>query len=231
VGGLAAFGLLVPALFLGWDRHTQLLDSWSKQMVQPYVQSGEVFYTEHKNQSLPGVVMRLATRSPSFTEYRGLDRFPVAYHNLLSLPPAQAQWIIRGAMLAFVLDVVVACRTPRDERIGWRLPAEFGIVFLGMLLFSERTWKHHAVTLLLPWTALLVAEITTPGRHMLPALAGSLAAGLMLLTTDGIVPEPWADVPEIYGVHLAIHLLLLLALAAILIEDARRRRLEPEEAP
>jgi len=227
--GLATFGLLVPALFLGWARNAELLASWTRQMVQPYVQTGAVFYTEHKNQSLPGVVMRLTTRSPSFTAYRGLERIPVAYHNLANLPPAQAQWVVRGAMLAFVAVVLAACRTPRDERPGWRLPAEFSIIFLGMLLFSERTWKHHAVTLLLPWTVVLYALATVPRRQTLAAASAGLAGCLLLVTTDGIVPEPWADLPEVYGVHLAIHLLLLAALAALLIGNARPLRPQPEE--
>ena len=59
----------------------------------------------------------------------------------------------RPAELALQVLVLFACRTPRDDRVGWRLPAEFSVIFLGMLLFSERTWKHHAVTLLLPWAA------------------------------------------------------------------------------
>ena len=228
LGGLVVFALLVPTLFLGWERTTELLTSWTKQMVQPYVQSGEVFYTEHKNQSLPGVVMRLTTRSPSFTTYRGLDRVPVAYHNFLDLPPAQAQWLIRGGMLAFVVLVLFACRTPRDDRVGWRLPAEFSVIFLGMLLFSERTWKHHAVTLLLPWAALLTALVAASRPQTFAAVCACVAGALMLVTIDGIVPEPWSDLPEVYGVHLVLHLLLLAALAAVLI-DARRP--QPEDAP
>src|SRR5437762_12357552 len=37
---------------------------------------------------------------------------------------------------------------------GWPAAAEFALIVLGMLLFSERTWKHHCVTLMLPFGVL-----------------------------------------------------------------------------
>ena len=46
------------------------------------------------------------------------------------------------------------CRTPARTGLGWRLAAEFSLVVLGMLIFSERTWKHHCVVLILPFSVL-----------------------------------------------------------------------------
>ena len=41
-----------------------------------------------------------------------------------------------------------------DVRRGWRLAAEYSLILVGMLLFSERTWKHHCVTLVLPFAVI-----------------------------------------------------------------------------
>src|SRR5262249_24956563 len=62
--GLSLFLFLVPGLFLGMGRNTQLLVSWYDCMVKPYVVSGEVT-TDHLNQSLPGLIYRWFTESPS----------------------------------------------------------------------------------------------------------------------------------------------------------------------
>jgi alpha-1,2-mannosyltransferase len=57
-----------------------------------------------------------------------------------------------------------------------------------MLLFSERTWKHHDVTLLLP-VALLVYYLATcrPGQRVRAYLVGSLALVQMTLTWTGVL--------------------------------------------
>ena len=77
----------------------------------------------------------------------------------------------------FALLVVWVCRTPTTPREGWRLSAEFSIVLLGMLLFSERTWKHHCVTLVLPFAVICYYLATcSPGKGLRVYLIGSLAA-------------------------------------------------------
>ena len=65
---------------------------------------------------------------------------------------------------------------------------EFSVVVLGMLLFCERTWKHHCVTLLLPFTVPVVSE-----EWMKPATearirdeAGSLPRGRHDVTETGM---------------------------------------------
>ena len=65
-----------------------------------------------------------------------------------SAPPAQSA--STNGTAAFGLAVVLLCRAPSTERCGWRFAAECGLILLGMLLLSERTWKHHAVTLIIP---------------------------------------------------------------------------------
>src|SRR5262249_17996083 len=128
------------------EPNARYLHSWVDKMVVPYVVRGEV-WSEHNNQSLPGLAARLLTHSPSFSTYVD-DRYtPLEYHNFVTLDPKPARWVVRGFMGMFALLVVWACRTPTTQRASWRMAAEFGLVVLGMLLFSERTWKHHCVTL------------------------------------------------------------------------------------
>src|SRR5207245_2883463 len=107
--------------------------------------------SEHPNQSLPGVAQRLLTHSPSFSAYGNGSYTPTEYHNFLAVSSADARWIVRIAQIGFALLIAVLCRTPAAERGGWRLSLEFALIFLGMLIFSERTWKHHCVMLAMPF--------------------------------------------------------------------------------
>src|SRR5262245_38556862 len=70
----------VPALFLGWDKNVEYIGSWMNQMVRPFIVDGFVT-SEHNNQSLPGVVYRLLTHSPSFVKYVNDVWTPDVYHN------------------------------------------------------------------------------------------------------------------------------------------------------
>ena len=70
-----------------------------------------------------------------------------------------------------------------------RLLGEFALVVLTMLFVSERSWKHHYVTVLLPITY-LVAEFFSPrlGRRGRTAiiLAWAVSFGLMASTSPEI---------------------------------------------
>jgi hypothetical protein len=177
---------LVPALRLGWHGNQQQLLSWYQGMVEPYLVAGKVT-SEHVNQSLPGLVFRLLTHSPSFITWAGDVETPARYHNVLSLPPESAKWLLKGCMGLFALLFVLVCRTPTRTRQGWRLAAEMGLVVLGMLLFSERTWKHHCVTLMLP-VAVLCHRLAylKPRSAEWWAVAAPLAAAVALTILPGL---------------------------------------------
>lgn len=218
--GLVLFLVVVPGCFLGMGRNLDLLSSWYEQMVQPYVFGG-VITTDHNNQSLPGLMFRLVTRSPSFSTYVNNQYTPVDYHNVLSLEPSLARWIIKGCMAVFVGLVVWKCRTPTQPRPGWRLPAEFSLVVLGMLLFSERTWKHHCVTLVLPFAVLVYGlAVLRPGKRMRAWIIATLAAvALLMLTTSTSLFEGWegaAKMAQVYGAYVWAYLLLIAALVGLL---------------
>ena len=215
--GLLLFLIVIPGFRLGFERNLTLLGHWSDNMVAPFVVQGAVT-SDHLNQSLPGLVFRLATHSPSGHDPLGLKP---EYANFASLDLRQAGWLVKGCMLAFAGLVVCSCRTPTQSRQGWRLAAEYSLVVLGMLLFSERTWKHHCVTLMLPF-AVLTYYLAT--RRPRPLLGGYLIASLVvavvlmsLTSTPGLSGfDQLAKKAEIYGAYVWAYVVLAAALASLL---------------
>ena len=194
----------VPGLCLGWDENQKQVGSWYREMVYPFVVEGKVT-SEHNNQSLPGLVSRLATHSPSFSTYINGVYTPTEYDNLVELSPAGSRWLVKGCMALFALVVVWRCRAPTQPRQGWRLSAEFGFILLGMLLFSERTWKHHCVTLVLPFAVVCYHLAAQPmSRWLRASVIGGLAAValLMISTSSGVFADDSAkaaDVSDLFG--------------------------------
>lgn len=228
--GMGLFLWVVPGCFLGMGHNARLLGSWYDGMIKPFVVDG-VVTTEHINQSLPGLVYRLCTHSPSALRYENDRPVPECYHNLLDLDPARARWIVKACMALFAGLMVWCCRTPTTPRRGWRLAAEFGLVVLGMLLFSERTWKHHCVTLVLPFAVIgyyLGACRPRPGLRRY--LIGSLAAALLLIfSTDFFWNDarvPSVKLSQVYGAYVWANLVLVAALVVLL-----RTREEPVKGP
>jgi hypothetical protein len=233
----AAAGLLlflwpgvVPDFVLGHEYNQRLVASWYGEMVRPFVLDGRVT-SEHNNQSLPGLVARLATHSPSFSTFVQDVYTPTHYDNLLDLDPRSAHWIVKGCMALFALLVAWTCRTP--ERGGWRSAAEFSVVLIGMLLFSERTWKHHCVTLIVPFAVVCYyLAACKPGRVLGGYLVLSLALAMLLIatTSTGLTDEKvsekgpaslFAKQAQVYGAFVLADLVLLAALAALLRRQSR----------
>ncbi len=249
--GLILFLLLVPGLFLGMNRNLELLSSWEKQMIEPFVVNG-VVASEHNNQSLPGLVYRLATHSPSFSKFDyDLWRYtPLEYHNWLALTPKTVQWLLKGCMAAFVALVIWTCRTPLSvassqwlvaskketdssclatshrppvtHSKGWLLAAELSLIVLGMLLFSERTWKHHCVTLLLPFaTIVYYLAAQHPTRKLRWFLIGILSTAALLMastSTSGLVSwwDQGAKLAQVYGAYVWAYGCLIFGLVVLL---------------
>ncbi len=221
LAGLALWLAIVPGAVLGWDRNADLLASWFDTMVKPFVVEGKVT-SEHANQSIPGLTFRLLTAEPSFLDYDEDDR-PVAtdYHNLASLSPGQAQLVVKGLMGLFAIAVVALCRWPTHRadvpRAGPLLLAEFALVLLGMLLFSERTWKHHATTLIVPFAVLAWAATAAelPARARRFVLGASVAIGL-LLVVPSLLPPQAQDLALVYGAATAAYALTTIAVVVAL---------------
>jgi hypothetical protein len=229
VAGLALFlwpGFL-PAALMGWERNEKHLVSWYYDMVHPFVIEGKVT-SEHHNQSLPGLASRLLTHSPSFSTYINDQYTPTHYDNLLDLPPELVRWLVKGCMGLFALLVVWSCRTPTTPRTNWRLAAEYSIVLLGMLLFSERTWKHHCVTLVVPFAVVCYFLATAAaGKALRACLISSLIVCMVLMATTstavsdsaarhGPLDQLFAKQAQVYGAFVLAYFVLLVDLVMLL---------------
>ncbi|MHC4948414.1 MAG: glycosyltransferase family 87 protein [Planctomycetota bacterium] len=176
----AGLAILGPALVLGPARDAELHAAWFDLMVRPYLVDGEVRATTHINQSLPGVVFRLLTDSGGVD---ASDDEPVHRINLASMDPGAARWLVRGLSLAVVAWLAFVCRTPCLPRRRWRLAAELGLVLIAMLLLSERSWKHHYVTMVLPLAALVASLGWLPERSAVRRSVIAVLAGVFVLTS------------------------------------------------
>jgi hypothetical protein len=212
----------VPSMYLGFRENQQQLVSWYREMVFPYVVEGKVT-SEYANQSLPGAVYRLATSSPSVVTYPDNVYTPAQYDNVLALTRGQARWVVKGCLALFALLAAAACRTPTPPRQGWRLAAEFSLVVLGMLLFSERTWKHHCVTLVLPFAGLCYyLAACRPAPALRRGLVAALVAAVALMTTtSNLFGEAFGRRAQIYGAYVGAYLVLAAALAVLLLRRER----------
>lgn len=226
--GLGLFIYVVPGFVLGFKENVQYFNSWVNGMVVPYVVKGEV-WSEHNNQSLAGLAYRMLTKSPSFSDYVDDKIYtPLAYHNIAEWDTGTVRLLIKACLLVFALVVVWSCRTPTTDRSDWKLVAEYGLIILGMLLFSERTWKHHCVTLLVPFSAAAYALSTrwhdkTLRWYLLGTLA--LVVALMTATATGWFenherPEEMMNVPgklaQVYGAYVWAHALLMALMVVLL---------------
>jgi hypothetical protein len=219
---------VVPALRLGKEANQKQLASWYDVMVYPFVVEGKVT-SDHNNQSLPGLVARLATHQPSFAIYVDNIYTPDRYDNFFDWTKSQAKWFGKGLMGLFALLVLWTCRTATEPRQGWRLAAEYSMVCLGMLLFSERTWKHHCAILALPFAVICYvhAVLSFAFRQRL-ILMGSLAAVILLMAITGLGSgketldrSVWtltrlAKEAEVYGAYASACLILLANMVCLL---------------
>jgi alpha-1,2-mannosyltransferase len=226
-GGLVLFFWLVPGLALGFDNNNTYLTSWYKAMIEPYAIEGAVT-TEHQNQSLPGLMHRLLTHSPSFGTYEGDRYVPLEYHNIVDWSPTVVRLLVKVCMLLFGVMVVMLCRNSTSNRARWQLTAEYGLILVGMLLFSERTWKHHCVTMLVPFSVLAyyLAIGQTRPRLKRFVLAMLIAAALLMTATSsgGHLMARIGKLAEVYGAYVWANVALTAALGVVLWQQNRSAR-------
>lgn len=218
--GLVLFIWLVPGLLLGFEKNNQGLASWFDNMIVPFMIKGEVT-PEHQNQSLPGLSVRLLTSEPSFATFVENEYTPVEYHNIADVNPVAIRWAIKGVMGVFCLLIVWSCRTSPRDRSDWRHWAEFSLIALGMLLFSERTWKHHCVMLLLPFATLGYAlAVRWEDRTLRNWLIGIaiLTVALMTSTSTGISEghDRFGKMAQVYGAYVWSYVVLMAGMILIL---------------
>jgi alpha-1,2-mannosyltransferase len=177
--GIGVFLLVVPSLVLGHELNMQCLASWYHRILGPFVENGTTS-TQEVNQSMVGVVSRLLTASKPAGEH-GNAGSQMAL-NLVSWPPLMVSWFVKGLSVAFVLALAFLCRTKTTRRDDPRLLGEFSLVVLTMLIVSERSWKHHFVTIVLPYAYLVARVAVLPGpRPYRRKIAGLLFLSALLM--------------------------------------------------
>ncbi len=224
--GLVLWLAVVPGVTFGWERNRELLRGWYALMIERPLLKGEIT-SEHANQALVGFVYRLFTHSPSYLIYPNNIPTPAEYHNLIDIGHRNAWIVVKLLTATFALAVMWLCRwpihRPTDIRAGWPFAAECGLICLGMLLFSERTWKHHAVVLLIPLAVLTfaIAQVELPrlGRRV---LMGAVAVGFLLMTVPGLLGGRRADLALVYGTHTFAFLLFTAGIGGLLAYRLRR---------
>jgi alpha-1,2-mannosyltransferase len=220
LAGMVLYLVLLPGLYYGWQQNLENLGAWYDGMIQPFVVKNEVT-SEHPNQSLPGLLERTLRHRPSSTiwDEDKLEFEPTEYHNFVDLPRPVVSGIVKGALLLFTLGTVLWMRRSKLDRSDWRWSAEFAVIILGMLLFSERTWKHHAVTLLVPFAVLCHQvsgfRLTRAHRRISFAVLGSVAV-LMLMTSSNSAKEgvhgSFGRLALVYGAYTWSFLILMAAM-------------------
>ena len=181
--GMILFVVVIPSLVLGPAFNAECLQAWYRRILGPYVEDG-VGSPQEVNQSMIGVLTRVLTASGKAIEhgYRG-----VHYQgNLVAWPHRAVAIGLKVASLGLVGLLAFFCRTKAARRDDPRLMGEFSLVVLTMLFASERSWKHHFVTLVLP-IAYLVAQVAVlPGsrlRRWIISFGLLLSAFLMACTS------------------------------------------------
>lgn len=213
--GLGLFLVIIPSLVIGPQFNGECLGMWFYRILRPFVVKGVVSQQEI-NQSMVGVLTRLLTDSSLGTERYDL-KLDV---NLVSWPPRVVGILVKGMSLGLVGLLAVFCRTKTERRDDPRLLGEFALVVLTMLFVSERSWKHHFVTLLLPYTYLAYRAGVAPGSQLLRRiLAGALVASAVLMaTTSSEMGGLFADnqghkIAQGYGMFLWAAVVLYVATA------------------
>ena len=225
---LLTFTLFVPAMFYGWSENLTYLHSWHRQMIVPY--AAGVVTSEHKNQSLPGLLQRMLMDEPSFSDYEGERRITLETHNIASWDRQTVQGIVLAAMAIFALLAVRFFQTGPSSAPPLASSAEFGVVLLGMLLFCERTWKHHGVTLLIPISVLSYVVSSPQFSRRMRWYAGAtlaVASLLMLSTSTGVYDshlessERLGKLAQVYGAYVWAFLVLLAGMFVVLRVSSR----------
>lgn len=221
--GLALFLIVVPSLVIGPSFNWACLTSWWHRMLGPFLEKG-VISQQEINQSMVGVLTRLLTDSRT-----GTGRYDVHLDlNLVSWPPRVVSLLVKALSVALVGMLALLCRTKIRRRDDPRLFGEFALVVLTMLFVSERSWKHHFVTLLLPYTYLMYRVGVAPVRTRVRVILASalLLSALMMATTSSELGGLFArhqghKIAQGYGMFLWAGVVLYVATAWRVWAEAR----------
>jgi alpha-1,2-mannosyltransferase len=115
----------------------------------PYIVQGKIVYAT--SLSVPSFALRLLSHSPAF--YTRHDVLEPHYMNVLSLTPEAVHRIVRGLMIAVGLAGLWWMRAPLRSLKTPRYVLEIAAVSCFMVWFSERSWVHHYISIILMFGA------------------------------------------------------------------------------
>lgn len=223
---------VVPVAVLGPDLASQCLGSWWHRIISPYVSGGVVGDLEI-NQSMVGVFNRLMV----------LDETPGRYGSTLKLnivnwDPKYVASLLKVFSIAWLGAMFLLCRTKTTRRDDPRLLGEFSLVVLTMLFVSERSWKHHYVTLLLP-VAYLTYRLFRPDIRSRDKwlIGGSLGLAMFLIaTTSSEIGGLFAEgkghkVAQFYGMYFWAGVVLYVATAWRVVKEGSWSSSSPQLLP
>ncbi len=203
--GMFLFVLVIPSLVLGPRFNLECLTAWYERILGPFVEDG-VTSKQEVNQSMVGVVTRMLTSSKKAGahSYGGVQ----LQLNVADWSPRYVSWLTKGLSFGLLGLLALFCRTKTTKRDDPRLLAEFSLVVLSMLFASERTWKHHFVTVVLPYAFLVSRIWPMPGpklRKQVIAAGLFLSALLMACTSNDfafLIGKNFYKVAQFYGFFL-----------------------------
>ena len=175
--GLGIFLIIVPGVVIGPRFNGECLGMWFDRMITPFVVKN-ASSSQEMNQSLLAVLMRLLTNLiPGHGRYD-----PHLDVNVVSLPAWVVAYLFKALAVAMLGLLAFLCRTKTSDRRDPRLLGEISLIVLTMLFLSERSWKHHYVTVLLPYS-FLVGEFFSNrlGPRSRALLVGSWALTFSLM--------------------------------------------------
>ena len=177
--GMGIFLLIVPSLFLGPGFNGVCLGTWWHNILSPYV-ANDSGSPQEINQSMIGVVTRLLTE-PKPGKGRYIVQLPV---NFVAWDAKLVVKMLKVASIGLVGLLAWLCRTKSARRDDPRLFGEYALVVMTMLFVSERSWKHHYVTLLLPFTYLAYrVGVEGLSKRSRVILGGALVLSAFLMAT------------------------------------------------
>lgn len=228
--GVGLFALVLPGFWLGWERNLQLCASWWNQMITPYLAGRDLtlLQTEHINQSLLGVLARHLTDCVAIVARPPVHAADVSV-NWLELSGAALR-VVHLALSAVILAVCVLRSGPRGERSGSRVLGQFACLALAMLLLSERSWKHHYVTLALPMAFLVGTywrSVRGAPERRVCVLALAAATVTFASSSEAVLGARSSDLAEALGAQ-AVGALVLFVACGWLLGRPGRAALESE---
>ncbi len=198
--GLGIFLVIVPSAVIGPQFNYECLQMWFSRMVTPFVMKGATS-SQEVNQSLGAVLTRLLTDL-----IPGQGRYDTHVDvNVASLPAWMVAYLFKAVAVALVGVLAILCRTKTNDRRDPRLLGEVALVVLTMLFLSERSWKHHYVTVLLPYTYLVYEFFSTRvGPRGRALLIGSWAVSFALMAAaspdlGGRIADQGHEIAQGYG--------------------------------